>query len=130
MNITSKQYAEALYETLHTAPTADQSEILNNFVQLLADEGRLKIWPAIEAEFVRYDQKATGKIPAEAVFAKKEIAHGKTFDTLKQVLGKELEFKTRVDESLLGGVVIETEDERIDLSLKKQLSNLKKTLSE
>ena len=129
MNVTPKQYAEALYETLLSASPADQSEILDNFVRLLAEKGQLEAGAAIEAELIRYGQKSQGKISADLTFAKPDLSQNKILEALQRILGKPVEFTKKIDETLVGGVVIETEDQRIDLSVKKQLSNLKKVLS-
>lgn len=130
MKTSPQQFAVALHQALSEARPADADRVLDNFVQALADAGQLGQVEEIFSEFLKYDLKQRGRVPACATFAKAAPHNRKILDDLNAVLGGNVEFKKKLDGKLLGGVVIETEDERIDLSVKKQLDNLKKTLSE
>jgi F-type H+-transporting ATPase subunit delta len=48
---------------------------------------------------------------------------------LNALVGKNLELKKKIDESLIGGVTIKVDDTLIDASVKSQLDKLKNTLS-
>ena len=130
MKTSPQQFAVALYQALSEARPSDADKVLDNFVRVLADSGQLGRVEEIFSEFVKYELKQKGKVMAQATFAKDSVHNKKILDDLNAVLGGNVEFKKKLDEKLLGGVVIETDDEKIDLSLKKQLDNLKQTLSE
>ena len=49
--------------------------------------------------------------------------------TLKESVGKDVTLNTRVDPSLLGGLVVKVGSRMIDLSLKTKLQNMKVALS-
>lgn len=129
MKITAQQFAVSLYQALAESRPEDQERVLDNFVKVLAEAGRLGMWSEIEAEFSKYDMKARGQVPAIATFAKEGRENSRVLDELNSILGGQAVFEKKVDGALVGGVVIETEDERIDLSVRKQLEDLKKTLS-
>jgi F-type H+-transporting ATPase subunit delta len=130
MKITPQQYAISLYQALSECRPQDQERVLDNFVRLLAEAGQLSRVAEIEAEFIKYDLKQKGQVSATAKFALPGAESARVLDTLNSVLGRNVVFKKEVDENLVGGVLVETEDERIDLSVKKQLEDLKKALSE
>lgn len=127
MKITAEQYAAALYNALQETNPAHQDAVLENFVKLLSENGHLEMFGRIEEEFVKFEQKKSGQVPIQATFAEE---HSDKFllDALNNVLGKDVVLKKKIDKDLIGGVVIETEDERIDASVRKHLSNLKKSL--
>ena len=52
----------------------------------------------------------------------------KTLAGIKKVFGDSVEASESIDESLLGGVRVRTEDEILDGSLKTQLKNLRRDL--
>jgi F-type H+-transporting ATPase subunit delta len=51
------------------------------------------------------------------------------FEQNLAMVGKNLELKKKIDESLIGGVTIKVDDTLIDASVKSQLDKLKNTLS-
>ncbi|NIN61095.1 MAG: F0F1 ATP synthase subunit delta [Gammaproteobacteria bacterium] len=98
------------------------------FVKLLIDAGRLSLAPYIFKLFEKNRAKAEGLVEVEVVSAfpvdsgEKEKLAG----IMGKRLGKKIEINTRVDESLIGGVIIRAGDSVIDASIKgrlKQLSN-------
>lgn len=48
----------------------------------------------------------------------------------REITGKDLEVKTEVDPSLIGGFVFEVDDKRVDASVSRQLSELKRRFEE
>ena len=48
---------------------------------------------------------------------------------MEEQLGKKVYLVERVDPSIIGGIVIETQDDRQDASVRAQLANIRKTLS-
>lgn len=129
MRVTAKQFALVLFESLHQTSPADQDKVLDNFVQMLSDHGGLGMWDEIEAEFENYRLEQQGKIPAQVTFSHDAEHQKHLLGKLNRLVGDNAVLKKKVDEGIIGGFIIETKDERIDASVKKQLDNLKKTLS-
>jgi len=130
MKITARHYATALYETLLEAPSADHDRILDNFVQILGGNGQLSQFEKIEKFFFDVERKEKGIKEVDVAFAREGHDERKILPELYALLGKNLNVKERIDKSLLGGVLVQTEDKRIDASVKKQLVRLKESLTE
>lgn len=128
MKVTPTFYAEALYQALQETKPSQQEEVLDNFVKVLADAGHLAMFAEIEAAFQQYERKQKGMVEANVLFAREHKTQKNILNELNNLLGKNVELKTKINSGIIGGVVIETEDERIDASVKSQLSQLKKFL--
>ena len=98
----------------------------DNFVRLLADNGRLPLLPEIQQQYEAMRAAAEGRVDARVIAAGKltkkqeeEIAKA-----LKKRLEREVRIESEVDESLLGGAVIRAGDLVIDGSLRGRLQRL------
>jgi F-type H+-transporting ATPase subunit delta len=137
MKLTSQQYAEALYDAVHQTADKDHDKVLDNFVKILAANGDLAKHAEIEAEYYRLEQKEKGIKQAEVTFAKEH--NPKILDELNAVVGAGLgrplksggvEFKTKLDKGIVGGVIVRVDDTLIDASVKTQLNNLNRELKQ
>ena len=122
----NKQYAEALYEITTTFSGSQLTDALKKFVEFLAGNQKLKQASNIITEFEKYAKKKSGIVEIEVTSARKLDAS--TLENIKSQFGKSVEAIETVDESLLGGVTVRTEDKILDGSLKTQLKNLNKSL--
>ncbi|HLC44291.1 MAG: hypothetical protein A2722_03405 [Candidatus Doudnabacteria bacterium RIFCSPHIGHO2_01_FULL_50_11] len=129
MKITPQQYAAALYDALSTTRPSDHDRVIENFLQVLREHGTLSLHPEIERAFLEYESKQKGEI-ATTVTTAREEAPRHLIERLNEIVGGNAVIRKEIDESLLGGVLIETEDTRIDASVKTQLRKLKDSLSE
>jgi len=109
---------------------ADYEEIIKNFLRLLASRRRLpyfeEIWEAFESEINRLEGVVVAKVVSPF-----PLSAGQTRKIARQVsrvLSKKVEIKSRVDPSIIGGIVIKIGDTVYDGSLKKQLQLLKERL--
>lgn len=107
------------------------SEPVQNFLRLLAENGRLQSLPAVHAEFAALKAATEQRVVAQvASFRKVTAAQEKQIvDALRERLGCAVELDCSVDESLLGGAVIRAGDLVIDGSVRGQLSRLAANLS-
>ena len=130
MSYTAKQYATALYQAIHDAGPKDQEKILDNFLQVLQEHNQLALAPEIEAEFLNYDRESRGMKLAEVTSARplSREQESKVVKELNDYIGSDVELKKKLDEGLIGGVVIRIDDEIIDGSIKTQLNQLKDRL--
>jgi len=125
--LTNKQIAQALFEATEKLSGADLDGALQRFVDLLAKKQRLKQIGNIIAEFEKIAKKKDGIVEIEIRSAKK--LDKSTTDGIKKVFGDKVEATETVDEDLLGGITVKTEDKILDGSLKTQLNKLKLKLS-
>lgn len=99
-------------------------------LELLLDRRRLTLLRQIETEFHDLLNKHKRIVNAELICAEplsdKAIADIKA--RLTEHLGKKLDVSVKVDQSLIGGVVLRLGDQVLDGSLKGKLRNLERTL--
>jgi F-type H+-transporting ATPase subunit delta len=97
-----------------------------NFIRLLRANGRLALLPEIAAQFELLKAEAERRVDAEvtAAFALTPEQIAGITGALKQRLGRDVNVVSKVDESLVGGVVIRAGDLVIDGSVHGQLRAL------
>ncbi len=97
-----------------------------NFVRLLADHKRLDQLGNIAIQYRRLLDEKLGRVRARIISATNldpnDIA--RIVAVFEQRTGKKVLAETRIDESLLGGVVVDIEGKVFDGSLKNQLETL------
>lgn len=125
MKKTPKQFAIALFEATVGKTKTEVGQAVLNFVKLLERENKIGWSKKIIVEFEKYAHKKEGIEDLEIVSAsilspavKKQII--KKFGDEEKVIATNL-----VDPAILGGVILKFKDKVWDLSLKKQLQNLK-----
>lgn len=123
---TPKTYALALLESVKGLSDKKLSEVLKNFVQLVARDHKLKQMPKIISEFTRLAKKEQG-IEEIKIKSAHELDE-KTIEKIKNIFGKNTEATTEIEKEMLGGIKIKIGDKILDASLKTQLNKLKQTL--
>ncbi|GAB6039953.1 F0F1 ATP synthase subunit delta [Endothiovibrio diazotrophicus] len=103
---------------------------VQNFITLLAENGRLIVLPEIAGIYAEMMAEAEAKVEAIAVSAQALDAaqQAKIADSLKARLGREISLSCEIDESLIGGAVIRAGDLVIDGSVKAKLGKLTSAL--
>ncbi len=131
MKYLSKQYAIALHQAIFESVPEEQDKILDNFVTLLKQNGDLDKVKEIEEEFHNYERQIRGIKTVQVSTAKalSEAEERNIIKELNEFVGSQVELKKKVDEGLIGGVVIKIGDTLIDGSVKKTLKELKDELT-
>jgi F-type H+-transporting ATPase subunit delta len=105
---------------------------VNNFVKVVARNGRLFALPAIIKAFQVLAAGSRGEVSADVTSAtplnKSQVAA--LADTLKAKIGKTVTLTEHVDPSLIGGLVVKVGSQMIDSSLKTKLSAMKIAMKE
>ncbi|MBI2355624.1 MAG: ATP synthase F1 subunit delta [Candidatus Doudnabacteria bacterium] len=132
MKFSARQYAAALHEVAINTSPKDLDKILDNFVRILSENNDLRMFGEIEAEFHKKELESKGIKQAEVA-----SSHPLNSDNEKQIvevlnkyLKGKVELKKKIDENLIGGVVVAVDDLMIDASVKKSLAELKKNIQE
>jgi F-type H+-transporting ATPase subunit delta len=106
--------------------------LAGNFLKLLSSNRRLFAVGDMIKGFRSLAAKERGEVTAEVasavVLSDAQVQELKT--ALKATIGKDVTLATRVDPSLLGGLVVKVGSRMIDSSLKTKLQNLKVSLNE
>lgn len=131
MKISSKQYAQALFELSKDKDKVEVLEVVGNFANFLVKNNDF-----FKLDKILNDFNNLWNREFSIVEAKISSAHPLTNeikDLLKEYLvkssfAKEVVTDSVVDKNILGGVVIKYGDRIFDASLKTNLSRLKQTL--
>jgi F-type H+-transporting ATPase subunit delta len=121
------QYARALYEATKGLKGDQLHAILDGFVNLLGRAHKIKQSERVIAEFVKYAKKQEGIVPLDVVAAR----HLSDKDLIKigDVFSGQAEVTPMIDEKIIGGVVIKSDEVIFDASVKKQLERLKQAIN-
>ncbi len=124
---TNKDYAIALYRMTLDKSGAELKEVTRAFVHLLAVRGLLKHADRIINEFINYSKQENDEKEIEITSA--HSLSENVVKTIKQAFGRNVTASTKVDASILGGIVVKTTDKIFDASLKTQVERLHAELS-
>jgi len=113
------------------SPPGAADAIYQQFLSVLSDNRRLALLPEISALFDELKADAERVVKAHVTSAK--VLNAAELDQLRNALKKrfdrEVEITTQIDESLIGGAVINTGDVVIDGSVKTKLARLHASLT-
>ena len=127
--IKAETYAKALFAAVIETAPKDHEKVLDNFVKILKDNGDLEIYDQIEQEYLKLERQEKGIKEAEITTAGDVQIKKELLEYLNEYAGKKVEIKNKIDQSLIGGVVIRVDDTLMDASIKNSLNNLKETIT-
>ena len=106
-------------------------EKARNFVQLLADNGRLLLLPQIAAQYaaLRADVENTVDVTVTSALPLTAEQGAKLSDALTRRLRRTVRLNTTVDPSLIGGAVVRAGDFVVDGSLRGRIARLGNTMA-
>lgn len=109
---------------------AQISGLAGNFLRLITRNRRLFAVGDMIRSFKALTARARGEVPAEvtSAVALDEAQVAQLKDVLKASVGKDVQLTTRVDPSLLGGLVVKVGSRMVDSSLKTKLTGMKVAL--
>tara|TARA_B110000438_G_scaffold273122_1_gene292284 strand:- start:365 stop:907 length:543 start_codon:yes stop_codon:yes gene_type:complete len=125
-----KLTTEAGAEVLVAMLDSELDDKARNFLIVLAENGRLALLPNISEifELLKAEYEKTINVDVTSAYEVSSEETEKLSDALHTKLQREVSLTTRVDESLLGGVVIKAEDSVIDGSVRGKLRKLSQAL--
>lgn len=102
-----------------------------NFVHLLAEYNRISLLPTISIlyELQKAHHEKTMDVEVTSAFEVDKGDITRLTEALNKMLQCEVSLESRVDQSLIGGVVIKAEDTVIDNSVRGKLNKLHQALS-
>jgi F-type H+-transporting ATPase subunit delta len=124
----AQDYAKALYESIHEVRPEDQDKVLDNMVKILAQNGDLGLFDQIEEEYKRLESGSQGIRQVE-VSSAHPIHSKELIKDLNKIVGDKVQIKEKIDEDLIGGVVVRVDDTLIDASVKNSLKHLKNVIA-
>lgn len=111
---------------------AELSPLAVNFFKLLASNRRLfvvrDVIKGFRALLARHRGEASAEVTSAHALTDQQLAELKS--ALKATAGRDVRIETRVDPSILGGLIVKLGSRMIDSSLKTKLNNLKFAMKE
>lgn len=103
------------------------SPLTRNFVGVVSENRRLFAVPAMIKAYQAMLAESRGQATAEVVSAKplSDAQRQAVTDALKKAIGTAVQIEERVDESLLGGLVVKVGSRMVDSSLKTKLQQMR-----
>ena len=107
------------------------NEKARNFVQLLADNGRLLLLPQIAAQYaaLRAEVENTVDVTVTSALPLTAEQSAKLTDALTRRLRRTVRLNTTVDSSLIGGALVRAGDFVVDGSLRGRIERLGNTMA-
>ncbi|WP_100523474.1 F0F1 ATP synthase subunit delta [Mycobacteroides abscessus] len=120
-----KQEVKAIFE-------GKISEVTFNFLNLLIDKKREDLFPIIPKYFTEKANEARGLVDAVVTSVKPLTEEEKQgiVDSFKKLLNKEVRVTNQLDQSIMGGVVVQVGDRLYDGSVAGRLNRLQQSLKQ
>ena len=106
-------------------------EYVKNFLKILCEKKYIHIFPDCVREYEKQYNKKLGieKVTAiTAVPLSKELTE-KLISKLEKDTGKKIALELKVDKSILGGIILRTENSQTDASVRARLEGIRSELS-
>ncbi len=109
---------------------AGVAELTKNFALVVAKNRRLYAFPGMIDAFLAILAARRGEITARVTVARalSEAENGRLEETLKKAVGGKVKIETRIDESLIGGLIVQVGSRMIDSSIKTKLQKLQSAM--
>ena len=114
------------------AEKMDLSELVRNLVALMAQKRRIYMLPKVLGIFQALLAEHRGQVTAEitAAQALSDAQASKLAETLKGAEGRDVKLNVKVDEALIGGLVVRVGSRMIDTSIRSRLAQLQNAMRE
>lgn len=104
--------------------------LVQNFLKLLIQKGRLSLINLIQSSFEDMAMRAQGKVPLEVVSAAElpEEQYKNLVRVFENKTQKTVVLRKKINPTVLGGVQVKLDDQLFDLTLRHQLNKLGQNL--
>jgi len=111
-------------------PSLGSSTMMGNFFRLLVQKRRAEIIPDVAEVFQAMVDAANNTCQGTVISAMEldETLSAKVKATLEKITGKQVMLTTKVDPSIIGGIVAKVGDLVLDGSIRTQLAGLKESI--
>ncbi len=108
------------------------SPVLANTLQLMAKNRRLFVLPQLTARLAELIATERGEVTADvtSAIALTDVQMDRLKQTLAEKSGKTVKLNTRVDETLIGGMIVKLGSQMIDSSVRSKLASLQNVMKE
>lgn len=105
---------------------------LLNFLMLITERGRVSLLQEMEDAYkeMYYFDEGICEVTAVTAAPMDEALAEKLRAKMETVTGKKVRLRTKVDETLLGGIVVKVDNKQIDTSIKTRLEELGRAMAQ
>lgn len=117
-------------QVLRTALSDKVSPLFLNFVQLVLDKRRQRMYGAIAEAYRALVEKAAGRLHVQVTLARTPTPEmvEDIRQRLSEIFGNDVIPHVTIDEKILGGIVVKQADQVIDGSLRRRLLAMRRRL--
>jgi F-type H+-transporting ATPase subunit delta len=133
MKISKKQYAQALFEVVKDLDKKNAKKAIKKFADILVKNNKVSQVDGIITYFTDFWNKDKSIVNAEIVSSRKlgrNIVQAINSYVVKISNAKNVEVKEKIDEKIIGGVIVRHSDKILDMSLRNRLALLRNSLKE
>ncbi|MDL2241395.1 F0F1 ATP synthase subunit delta [Bacteroidales bacterium OttesenSCG-928-L03] len=118
---------EQKIEILQTSCGIKTNEVLKKIIRLIVMQGRAEYIESIALFYDIIYRKAKGMTVARLTTVNpiSEETKDHLRDVVTRVMGQEVDFVTEISPEIIGGFILQVEDQRLDASVREQLNLLK-----
>lgn len=128
MKITARTIAQALYESLVAAPADQWDAIVEQYIGYTVRMGKSQWLGSIVEHVSAIDMNARGITPVTVTVGHEQSKEAIT-DIVQRLVGQgELAIDVQVDADSIGGMKVETPNQRWDFTMKRQLQKLAESI--
>lgn len=131
MKISTKQYAQALYELTLGKSESEVDIVVGKFIKELSKNNQMKFSSSVVVKFEEIYNRENGIIEATIISTAKlessEIEKIKKY-LMDKYAAKEVILENEIDKSIGGGFIIKVRDEILDASISSKLKGLREAL--
>lgn len=124
MKMSAKQYAKLWHESLNRVAAKDHGAVGESMLRRILKDGSYRQLPEIVRAMEGIISKET---PMEdvTIISARPLEHTEAKRIVSELLGHDgFSLRSKQDASLIGGLIVQTRDQRWDLSLKRQIRRL------
>ena len=133
MKISTKQYANALYELTEGKDESQIDDLITKFVAQMKKMGDIKKAKEVVNQFEAIYNKKNGIVKAVVTTTRKltDTENDEVMEFIKKKYNvANVEIDTVIDKSIKGGIIIKVGDEVLDGSVNGRLNKLKLSLNQ
>lgn len=116
-----RQYAKILYAVTNEAKNIPAA--VTSFANFLKRRRATKKLPVIITEFLNLVREKQGILNVKVTTAR-AMSENKIVELVKKMFDSDVAIETNVDDSIVGGMIMQTPTHRYDASVKNQLAQL------
>ena len=130
MGVTIKQYAESLYQSFSETDPKDYDKVIDNLIKLLKIKGDIHKYQEIVTAYEVLDREKKGIKDVTVTTAIQTELNQTIVTQINDLIGQDINLKHKIDQSLIGGLMIKVDDLLIDGTIKRKINDFKSSTSQ